>query len=90
MKKMFALIALTFTISAAEDLGLDGRAAGLSPKVFVRDTTFSTPTLREVSFKAPPAKESKFLVDGFDYHQEEIKPWDILMEGNVDFRVDGL
>ena len=90
MKVLMLLAVVAGSIYASESVDMDGRSTGMSPKVFVRDTSFAQPTVREVAVKAPEFKANEFILDGFDYHQDEIKPWDILMEGNVDFRVDGL
>jgi hypothetical protein len=89
---MKALMLIAFAVGSiyAQSNDMDGRLEGVSPTVVVRDTSFSVPTERVGKITPPPEKENQFILEGFDYHSEEVKPWDILMEGNVDFRVDGL
>lgn len=89
MKALMLILVASASIYAQSN-EMDGRLEGVSPTVVVRDSSFSVPTERVGRIIPPPEKESKFLLDGFEYHQQEVKPWDILMEGNVDFRVDGL
>lgn len=89
MKALMLIIAITGSIYAQSN-DMDGRMEGVSPTVVVRDTSFAVPTERVGKITPPPEKENQFIIDGFEYHQQEVKPWDILMEGNVDFRVDGL
>lgn len=80
MKALMMIIAITGSIYAQD---MDGRSEGVSPKVFVQDTKGWVSAPREVVMVAPPKKDVRFVIDGFDYHRGEEKPTDILMEGNM-------